>query len=136
MTRREYLGEFEQLVLLAVMRLGPESYGVTIREEIEARSGRDVSLGAIYPTLDRLEQKGYVKSYTGEPTGERGGRSKRHFVLQQLGEEALRRSWEMLSSLWDGYEPEPQRGIKGQSRTVSRATTARTPRRSRAPRLG
>ncbi len=112
MTKRDYLGEFEQLVLLAVMRLGPESYGVTIREEIEVRSGRDVSLGAIYPTLDRLEQKGYVKSFTGEPTGERGGRSKRHFVLQPPGEEALRRSWEMLTSLWDGYEPEPQRGTK------------------------
>jgi DNA-binding PadR family transcriptional regulator len=112
MTKRDYLGEFEQLVLLAVMRLGPESYGVTIREEIEARSGRDVSLGAIYPTLDRLEQKGYVKSFTGEPTGERGGRSKRHFVLQPAGDEALRKSWEMLTSLWDGYEPEPQRETK------------------------
>ena len=112
MTKRGYLGEFEQLVLLAIMRLGPESYGVTIREEIEARSGRDVSLGAIYPTLDRLQQKGYVKSFTGAPTGERGGRSKRHFVLQQSGEEALRKSWEMLTSLWDGYEPEPQRGTK------------------------
>lgn len=112
MTKREYLGEFEQLVLLAVMRLGGESYGVTIHEEIEIRSGREVSLGAIYPTLDRLEQKGYVRSFIGEPTGERGGRSKRHFVLQPAGEEALRKSWEMLTSLWDGYEPEPQRGIE------------------------
>lgn len=112
MTKRGYLGEFEQLVLLAVMRLGPESYGVTIREEIEARSGRDVSLGAIYPTLDQLEQKGYVKSFTGEPTGERGGRSKRHFVLQPAGDDALRTSWRILTSLWDGYEPEPQRGIE------------------------
>jgi DNA-binding PadR family transcriptional regulator len=112
MTKRGYLGEFEHLVLLAVMRLGPESYGVTIRQEIEARSGRDVSLGAIYPTLDRLEEKGYVKSYVGEPTGERGGRSKRHFVLQPSGEEALRRSWQVLTALWDGYEPDPQRGTE------------------------
>ena len=112
MTKRGYLGEFEQLVLLAVMRLGPKSYGVTIREEIETQSGRDVSLGAIYPTLDRLQEKGYVKSYVGEPTGERGGRSRRHFVLQPAGEEALRKSWEVLTALWDGYEPEPQRGTE------------------------
>ncbi|UCG89107.1 MAG: helix-turn-helix transcriptional regulator [Gemmatimonadota bacterium] len=110
MTKRGYLGEFEHLVLLAVMRLGPESYGVTIRQEIETRSGRDVSLGAIYPTLERLEAKGYVSSYVGEPTGERGGRSKRHFVLQPEGEKALRRSWEILSALWEGYAPEPQGG--------------------------
>ena len=112
MTKRGYLGEFEQLVLLAVMRLGAESYGVTIRREIEARSGRDVSLGAIYPTLDRLEAKGYVSSFAGEPSGERGGRSKRHFVLEPAGEKALRRSWEILTSLWDGYAPEPHRGHK------------------------
>ncbi len=109
-TKRGYLGEFEQLVLLAVMRLGPESYGVTIRQEIETCSGRDVSLGAIYPTLERLEAKGYVSSYVGEPTGERGGRSKRHFVLQPEGEKALRRSWEILSALWEGYTPELQGG--------------------------
>ena len=110
MTKRGYLGEFEQLVLLAVMRLGPESYGVTIRQEIQARSGRDVSLGAIYPTLERLETKGYVSSRIGHPTGERGGRSKRHFALEPAGEEALRRSWEILTSLWDGYAPEPHAG--------------------------
>ena len=110
MTKRGYLGEFEQLVLLAVMRLGPESYGVTIREEIEGRSGRDVSLGAIYPTLDRLEAKGFVSSFTGEPTGERGGRSKRHFVLEPEGKEALRKSWEVLSAFWEGHSPEPQGG--------------------------
>lgn len=110
MTKRGYLGEFEQLVLLAVMRLGPESYGVTIRQEIEARTGRDVSLGAIYPTLDRLEAKGYVRSHTGEPTSARGGRSKRHFVLLPEGEKALRTSWEILSALWEGYGSEPHGG--------------------------
>ncbi|MCK5652190.1 MAG: helix-turn-helix transcriptional regulator, partial [Gemmatimonadetes bacterium] len=92
------------------MRLGPSSYGVTIREEIESRTGRDVSLGAIYPTLDRLEGKGFVSSYTGEPTGERGGRSKRHFKVEPAGEKALHRSREMLAALWDGLEPEPERG--------------------------
>ena len=110
MPKREYLGEFEHLVLLAVMRLGPSSYGVTIREEIECRTGRDVSLGAIYPTLDRLEGKGFVSSYTGEPTGERGGRSKRHFKVEPAGEKALHRSREVLAALWDGLEPEPERG--------------------------
>ena len=115
MTKREYLGEFEHLVLLAVMRLGPSSYGVTIREEIESRTGRDVSLGAIYPTLDRLEGKGFVSSYTGEPTGERGGRSKRHFKVEPAGETALHRSREVLAALWDGLEPEPEPG-RGRNR--------------------
>jgi len=112
MTKRDYLGEFEQLVLLAVMRLGPGSYGVTIRQEIEARSGRDVSLGAIYPTLERLEAKGYVSSHVGKPTGERGGRARRHYALEPAGEKALRRSWEILTSLWDGYTPEPEGGLE------------------------
>ena len=115
MTKREYLGEFEHLVLLAVMWLGPSSYGVTIREEIESRTGRDVSLGAIYPTLDRLEGKGFVSSYTGEPTGERGGRSKRHFKVEPAGEKALHRSREVLAALWDGLEPEPESG-RGRNR--------------------
>lgn len=104
MARREYLGEFEQVVLLAVMRLGPGAYGVTIRNEIEERTGREVSIGAIYPTLDRLEAKGFVSSYIGEPTQERGGRSKRHFQLEDAGLAALERSKEMLSSLWEGFE--------------------------------
>lgn len=101
------LGEFEQVVLLAVMRLGPDSYGVAIRKEIEARTGRDVSLGAIYPTLDRLEAKGFVSSRRGPPTAERGGRAKRHFRLEPSGAEALRRSWEEFTSLWKGFEPGP-----------------------------
>ena len=82
---RDYLGEFEQVVLLTLWRLGEGAYGVTIRREIEERTGRAVTLGGIYPTLDRLEQKGYVSSYTGEPTSERGGRAKRHFRLQPAG---------------------------------------------------
>ena len=98
------------VVLLAVMRLGPASYGVTIREEIESRTGRDVSLGAVYPTLDRLERKGFVSSYSGEPTGERGGRAKRHFRIEPAGEEALHRTREMLAALWEGFEAEPGRG--------------------------
>jgi len=93
------------VVLLAVMRLGPDSYGVSIRREIEARTGRQVSLGAIYPTLERLEAKGFVSSRHGEPTRERGGRSKRHFKLETAGAAVLRRSWEEFAALWKGFEP-------------------------------
>lgn len=106
MAKREYLGEFEQVVLLAVLRLGPDAYGVTIRKEIEERTGRMVSVGAIYPTLDRLEKKGFVSSYTGDPTPERGGRSKRHFQLEADGLAALERSRNMLDALWEGVETE------------------------------
>ncbi len=106
MAKRDYLGAFEQVVLLALMRLGDGAYGVTIRREIEARTGRQVTLGSIYPTLHRLEAKGLVSSYTGEPTTARGGRSKRHFTLNAEGRAALRRSREMLAALWGGFEPD------------------------------
>jgi DNA-binding PadR family transcriptional regulator len=106
MTKRDYLGEFEQVVLLAVRHLGPDAYGVTIRREIEARTGRKVSHGAIYPTMDRLETKGYVSSYIGEPTSQRGGRSKKHFQLEPAGSEALERSRNMLAAMWKGAESE------------------------------
>ena len=107
MNRKDYLGEFEQLVLLALMRLGTGAYGVTIRREIEERTDRPVTLGAIYPTLHRLEEKGMVSSFTGEPTATRGGRSKRHFRLESAGKAALHRSRQMLAALWDGYETGP-----------------------------
>ncbi len=106
MSNREYLGEFEQVVLLAVMRLGDDAYGVTIRREIEERMGRTVTLGSIYPTLHRLEAKGFVSSFTGEPTASRGGRSRRHFQLQPEGHAALRRSRDLVAALWAGYETE------------------------------
>jgi PadR family transcriptional regulator PadR len=105
-TKKAKLGGFEEIVLLAVMRLGSDSYGVTIRREIEDRTGRDVSLGAIYPTLDRLEDKGLVSSWKGEPRGERGGRARRHFKLEQEGRAALLRSRELMAAMWDGFEPD------------------------------
>ncbi len=77
--REEPLGSLEHIVLLAVMRLGEEAYGITVRREIETTTGRDVSIGAVYATLVRLESKGFVKSAAGEPTAERGGRAKRYF---------------------------------------------------------
>lgn len=106
MAKRDYLGEFEHVVLLAVLRLGPDAYGVSIQREIESRTGRRVSLGAIYPTVDRLETKGLVTSRVGAPTTERGGRAKRHVELRPAGRDALRRSHTMLASLWEGFEPE------------------------------
>src|SRR5258706_10388953 len=85
MSNRDYLGEFEHIVVLALLRLSDRAYGVTVRQEIEVRIGREVSIGAIYATLDRLEAKGYVKSQLGDPTPERGGRSKRFFRVTAKG---------------------------------------------------
>jgi PadR family transcriptional regulator PadR len=104
MTKRKFLGEFEQVVLLAVAQMDGEGYGTALRREIEDRSGRNVSIGAIYATLERLETKGFVSSREGESTAERGGRSRRHFELSTVGRDALRRSREMLDSMWDGVD--------------------------------
>jgi len=96
------LGEFEQLVLLALMRLGDRSYGVTVRQEIAARARRDVSLGAVYKTLERLEAKGYVSSTIGEPTPERGGRRKKFYRLEPAGVRLLRYSLGALRRMTAG----------------------------------
>ena len=101
---RDYLGEFEHLVLLALVRLGDRAYGVTVRQELESRAAREVSLGAVYATLDRLEAKGYVKSSLGEPTKERGGRSKRFFRMTANGAKALRRTHRTLQRMTEGLE--------------------------------
>jgi PadR family transcriptional regulator, regulatory protein PadR len=85
----ERLGSFEQLLLLALTRLGSDTYGVPIRDEIESRTGRVVSPGAIYTALDRLETRGLVRSRLGEPTPERGGKRKRHYRLTAKGADAL-----------------------------------------------
>src|SRR5688572_7599385 len=92
MARREHLGEFEQIVLLAILRLGDDAYGVPIRMEIEERTGRALTIGALYRTLDRLEEKGFVSSSFSDPTPERGGRSKRYFKVKPLGLRTLRAS--------------------------------------------
>ena len=96
------LGEFEQIVLLAVLRLGDGAYGVPIRREIEKRGGRSVTIGALYSTLDRLEAKGCLTSWFADPTGERGGRSRRYYRIQPQGLEALARSKEVLDRMWKG----------------------------------
>ena len=99
------LGEFEQLVLLAVMRLRGEAYAVPIRQEIEDRTFRSVARGALYVTLDRLEEKGYLKSWLGDATAERGGRAKRFYEVKPAGAKALEYSWTALRSMWKGLEP-------------------------------
>ena len=105
MAKGEYLGEFEQIVLLAVLRLGKNAYGVTIWEEIEKRTGRQVMIGAVYATLDRLEVKRCISSKVGDPTPERGGRAKRFFTITTQGSTALTRSREILASMWAGLDP-------------------------------
>lgn len=102
MAKGEALGSFEQLVLLALVHLGDGAYGVPVRFEIEQRTGRAVSLGAVYATLERLEAKGLVASRRGEPTAERGGRAKRYFALTGEGAVVLRESCQALSNMLEG----------------------------------
>src|SRR2546429_8378946 len=104
MSDRDYLGEFEHIVLLAVLRLDDQAYGVTVRREIEVRTKREVSIGAIYATLDRLEAKGYVQSRPGDPTPERGGRTKRIFRAAPPGVSAIHRPPRAHPSLAEGLD--------------------------------
>lgn len=113
MRPREYLGELELVLLLALVRLGEDAYGVTIRDEIEDRTGRELNPGTLYPTLDRLERKGFVRSSLGEPTPERGGRAKRFYVLEPRGLDAVRRSWQMMGALGEGMEQRLDSGRPG-----------------------
>jgi|ERR1700728_2100687 PadR family transcriptional regulator, regulatory protein PadR len=104
MTGRDYLGEFEHIIVLALLRLGDRAYGVTVRREIEFRIKREVSIGAVYATLDRLETKGYVKSHRGDPTPQRGGRSKRFFRVTAKGVSAVNRTQRALQTMTEGLE--------------------------------
>ena len=108
MSRNEFLGEFEQIVLLTVARLGDGAYGVGIRQEIEERVGRPVAIGSVYAALDRMERKGYLTSTVGDPSPVRGGRAKRFYRLQQAGAEALTKSRAVLDGLWDGLSIDPE----------------------------
>jgi PadR family transcriptional regulator, regulatory protein PadR len=98
------LGEFEQLVLLAVLRLGDDAYGAAITEEIERSGGREVSVSAVHTTLDRLQQKGLARSRMGEPTPLRGGKRKRHFTVSPAGVRSLRASYRSWRGLTRGLE--------------------------------
>lgn len=102
MAKHGVLGGLELLVLLALIRIGDEAYGVPIADEIEASSGRGVSIGSIYITLDRLERKGLVSSTLGEPTAARGGRAKTYFRVTAAGLREVRHARRTLIRLWQG----------------------------------
>jgi DNA-binding PadR family transcriptional regulator len=104
MPKGTYLGDFEQLVMLALLRLGEGAYGMTVRRELEETADRRVSLGAIYATLDRLETKGLVTSFLGAPGKERRGRAKRFFRVRAPGVRALRASLASLDRMRKGVD--------------------------------
>jgi PadR family transcriptional regulator len=102
MRREDHLGSLEQIVLLAVLRLKENGYGMMVRREIEECTGRNISIGAVYSTLERLEGKGYVSSSIGEPTPERGGRAKRIFRIEAAGKRALQSTEQVIRSMTAG----------------------------------
>lgn len=110
------LGQFEQIVLTAILTLGDNAYGVTIHAKVEELSRpKRVVLGAVYATLDRLEDKGLIASWLSDPTPERGGRSKRHYRLEPIGERALRESvltskriCDVVETAWGKWKPARQ----------------------------
>jgi PadR family transcriptional regulator len=98
------LGELEQLVLLAIARLGDDAYGVAIRQEIVTRTRRDLSFGSVYTSLTRLEAKGLLSAHLGEPTAERGGRRKKHYTISAAGRRALQRSLNAIRTMARGID--------------------------------
>lgn len=97
-----FLSRAEEMVLLAILRLGDNAYGVTIRAELRSMTGKIWAFGALFVTLDRMSKKGYLTSYLTEPTRERGGRSKRIYMLTRVAVEALKAVKELQKSMWDG----------------------------------
>ena len=110
MNRKEPLTEFEQMVLLSLVRLGDAAYGVTVREAIEDRTGRSVSAAATYAALERLERRRHVESWISPATAVRGGRAKKHFRMKEAGARALRESRQVMARMWDGLESHPDLG--------------------------
>src|SRR5204862_7485857 len=100
MTKRDQLGNFELMVMLTVIRLDDNAYGVPISEELEKRTGRDVAIGSVYAALERLEDKRFVESELGEPTAERGGRAKRYFRVTAKGLRGVQETRRTLVELW------------------------------------
>jgi DNA-binding PadR family transcriptional regulator len=113
MGERSQLGDLEEIVLLAVLRLGEGAYGARIREELREQAGRSVSISTVYVTLMRLEEKGLARSWMGEPSGERGGKAKRYFAVRPEGMEALQATREVRDRLWEGV-PSTLRGVPGE----------------------
>jgi PadR family transcriptional regulator PadR len=106
---KDNIGNFELMILLALIRLGDEAYGVPIAKEIEARSGREISVASVYAALDRLTEKQFVSSELGEPTAERGGRAKRYFRITAKGLREVRDTRRVLLKFWEGI-PKLERG--------------------------
>ena len=104
MNKTTYLGEFEHMVLLTILRLGDDAYGMSVRKELDARAGRKVTRSTAYITLERLTRKGYLTARMDDPSQDRGGKPKRYFSMTDAGREALRTSGRALMNLWDGYE--------------------------------
>lgn len=104
MAKGDALGEFEQIVLLAILRLREEAYGMTVRREIEERTGRECAIGAVYATLDRLETKTLVRSHESAPTEDRGGRPRKVYQVTSAGENALNATRKALASMMDGLK--------------------------------
>jgi len=98
------LGEFEHVVLLTLVRLGDKAYGMSVRSTIHELINRDISIGAIYTTLDRLQKKGYVESRLGEATARRGGRAKKYFSVTTKGRKALKEARANFEVLWQGIQ--------------------------------
>jgi PadR family transcriptional regulator, regulatory protein PadR len=103
-----FLGEFEIYVMLALSHLGAQAYGVTIRQEITERTGREAAIGAVYATLSRLEDKGLVQHVISEPLPVQGGRSRKHFTLTPAGERSLAHAINMLARMMHGWRPRTQ----------------------------
>jgi PadR family transcriptional regulator PadR len=125
MSQDGLLGTFEEQVLLAVVHADADAYGMTVRRQIEERTGRSVAIGAVYATLDRLETKGLVSSWLAEPDETRRGRPRRFFKLEPEGAVALEQAREAHASMWRGVELDSG---AGKSRYETAATTARTAR--------
>ncbi len=104
MTTQDSLGGFQQLVMLAVLRLGDRAYGALIQRELEETAGRGVSISTVYVTMERLERKGLIDSWLTDPTPVRGGKSKRFYKLSRTGLRALRESRDELDRMWEGLE--------------------------------
>jgi len=104
MKRGELLGSLEHIILLALVRADGDAHGMIVRREIEQRTGRNISIGAVYATLERLEEKGYVSSFTGQPTPQRGGRAKRLFRVEAAGKRALQISGQTIRSMTAGLK--------------------------------
>lgn len=107
MNDRSYLGEFELMLLLTIIHLGDEAYGVPIARELERLRGRGVSVGSVYAALERLEGKGIVASALGDPTPERGGKAKRYFRITKEGLRQVRETRRVLTKLWQTV-PDPR----------------------------